>query len=96
MIGDLGTTPTEVETKLGLSFTLAHRWGCVLLLDEADVFLVERGKEDFKRNSLVSGMAILSAALSRFTTDFLFSTLNWHRRSLVSPVELFADLFFVF
>lgn len=23
-------------------FKLAHRWGCVLLLDEADVFLAKR------------------------------------------------------
>lgn len=23
-------------------FTLAHKWGCVLLLDEADVFLAKR------------------------------------------------------
>jgi hypothetical protein len=24
-------------------FKVAHRWGCVLLVDEADVFLAKRG-----------------------------------------------------
>lgn len=27
---------------MGRHFNLAHRWGCVLLLDEADVFLAKR------------------------------------------------------
>ncbi|EQB52527.1 hypothetical protein CGLO_07843 [Colletotrichum gloeosporioides Cg-14] len=33
---------------------MAHRWACVLLLDEADVFLAKRTKSDVKRNGLVS------------------------------------------
>lgn len=52
--GDLGTTASEVEEALETHFTLANRWGCVLLLDEADVFLAARAKEDFIRNGLVS------------------------------------------
>src|SRR6186713_134787 len=56
-VGDLGTTATEVEKALETSFNLASRWGCVLLLDEADVFLAERSRLDFTRNGLVSGMA---------------------------------------
>lgn len=55
-IGDLGTTATEVEKALEISFNLASRWGCVLLLDEADVFLAERSRLDFTRNGLVSGI----------------------------------------
>lgn len=39
---------------MGKNFKLAHRWGCVLLLDEADVFLAKRDKQDVKRNGLVS------------------------------------------
>lgn len=39
---------------MGKHFKLAHRWGCVLLLDEADVFLAKRNKSDVKRNGLVS------------------------------------------
>ncbi|RAH70526.1 P-loop containing nucleoside triphosphate hydrolase protein, partial [Aspergillus aculeatinus CBS 121060] len=51
---DLGTTAREVEQALEMHFTLANRWGCVLLLDEADVFLTARSKTDFIRNGLVS------------------------------------------
>jgi SpoVK/Ycf46/Vps4 family AAA+-type ATPase len=36
------------------NFQLAHRWGCVLLLDEADIFLQKRDKADIKRNAIVS------------------------------------------
>ncbi|KAL4878182.1 hypothetical protein BJY04DRAFT_221328 [Aspergillus karnatakaensis] len=52
--GDLGTTAAEVERSLETNFNLANRWGCILLLDEADVFLQSRSKQDFQRNSLVS------------------------------------------
>ncbi|KAI1126647.1 P-loop containing nucleoside triphosphate hydrolase protein [Nemania abortiva] len=53
--GDLGTTAKEVENSLEQNFTLASRWNSILLIDEADVFLAERTKEDFVRNSLVAG-----------------------------------------
>ncbi|KAK0707830.1 hypothetical protein B0H67DRAFT_323180 [Lasiosphaeris hirsuta] len=56
--GDLGTTAESVEasleTSLETNFSLANRWGCILLLDEADVFLAKRTPQDFKRNGLVS------------------------------------------
>ncbi|KAI0866397.1 hypothetical protein F4860DRAFT_499790 [Xylaria cubensis] len=52
--GDLGLSPSEVEWSLSNVFRLAHLWDCVLLLDEADVFLSQRSKLDMKRNALVS------------------------------------------
>ncbi|KAF2997548.1 hypothetical protein E8E13_000147 [Curvularia kusanoi] len=52
--GDIGTEPDKVETYLQLAFELGQRWNCVLLLDEADVFLEERTLTDLQRNSLVS------------------------------------------
>lgn len=52
--GDLGLTPSEVESSLNNTFYLASKWGCVLLLDEADVFLTQRSRLDLKRNALVS------------------------------------------
>lgn len=52
--GDLGTTAKDVESALEQNFALASRWGCILLLDEADVFLAQRTKEDFQRNGLVA------------------------------------------
>ncbi|KAK2812459.1 hypothetical protein FQN50_001460 [Emmonsiellopsis sp. PD_5] len=54
--GDIGTTASDAEQELETYCSLAHRWRCVLLLDEADVFLAKREKGDIKRNSLVSGM----------------------------------------
>ncbi|KAI8300657.1 hypothetical protein K4K59_001436 [Colletotrichum sp. SAR11_240] len=52
--GDLGMTPAEVESNLQSSFQLAQAWDCVLLLDEADVFLAERSQDNIARNALVS------------------------------------------
>ena len=54
LTGDLGTTAREVEKALETNFTLANGWDCILLLDEADVFLAERTKLDFQRNGLVA------------------------------------------
>lgn len=52
--GDIGDTAVEVEANLESNFQLAHKWGCVLLLDEADIFLQKRDKADIKRNAIVS------------------------------------------
>ena len=51
---DLGDGPSAIETNLKKIFRYGQRWKCVLLLDEADVFLMPRDKEDTKRNSIVS------------------------------------------
>ncbi|KAL1841759.1 hypothetical protein VTJ49DRAFT_6597 [Mycothermus thermophilus] len=52
--GDLGSTPDAVESSLTEIFHLANVWDCILLLDEADVFLEEREKSDLQRNAVVS------------------------------------------
>ncbi|KAL2058878.1 hypothetical protein ABVK25_000170 [Lepraria finkii] len=52
--GDVGTSADIVERYLNNVLTLGKEWNCVLLLDEADVFLEERSMSDLKRNSLVS------------------------------------------
>ena len=55
--GDIGSTAEQVEFRLNNYFDMAHKWGCVLLLDEADVFLARREKGgDLQRNGIVSGM----------------------------------------
>ncbi|KAI9891200.1 MAG: hypothetical protein M1814_003043 [Vezdaea aestivalis] len=51
--GDLGTFAHDVEERLRRVLDLASTWKAVVLLDEADVFLQERGK-DVNRNALVS------------------------------------------
>ncbi|KAK4206300.1 hypothetical protein QBC37DRAFT_381233 [Rhypophila decipiens] len=70
--GDLGTTAREVEQSLEGHFSLASRWGCILLLDEADVFLAARTKEDFIRNGLVAAFL----RVMEYYTGILFLTTN--------------------
>ncbi|KAI0421988.1 P-loop containing nucleoside triphosphate hydrolase protein [Xylaria grammica] len=52
--GDIGTDEVAMERELGKWLKLAHKWGAVMLIDEADVFLEKRMEADLKRNSLVS------------------------------------------
>ena len=52
--GDIGTQPEAVEKYLESVLHLGKIWGCVVLLDEADVFLEERSLADLQRNALVS------------------------------------------
>lgn len=52
--GDIGTKPEEVEKYLESVLHLGKNWGCVVLLDEADVFLEQRTLTDLERNALVS------------------------------------------
>ncbi|KAL8741987.1 MAG: hypothetical protein Q9190_005468 [Brigantiaea leucoxantha] len=51
---DIGTSGESVEKYLNTVLHLGKTWNCVLLLDEADIFLEERAMADLKRNSLVS------------------------------------------
>lgn len=52
--GDIGTKPEQVEKYLESVLHLGKIWGCVVLLDEADVFLEQRTLTDLERNALVS------------------------------------------
>lgn len=56
--GDLGITADAVERSLKDIFRYAHLWDCILLLDEADVFLTQRDRTDVERNALVSGTPV--------------------------------------
>lgn len=51
---DLGRDVSDIEKNLKKIFRYAQRWNCVLLLDEADVFLMPRDKSSTERNSIVS------------------------------------------
>ncbi|KAF4412792.1 ATPase family AAA domain-containing protein 3 [Colletotrichum fructicola] len=53
--GDIGTKAEDVEGYLETVLLLGKTWGCVVLLDEADVFLEERSLQNLERNALVSG-----------------------------------------
>ncbi|KAL6861984.1 hypothetical protein J3F83DRAFT_746348 [Trichoderma novae-zelandiae] len=70
--GDLGFTPESVETSLSEIFRLAHLWDCVLLLDEADVFITQRDRKDLERNALVS----VFLRMLEYYNGILFLTTN--------------------
>lgn len=53
--GELGISPTSVESQLTKIFDQAYKWNAVLLLDESDVYLEERGPGHLERNQLVCG-----------------------------------------
>jgi SpoVK/Ycf46/Vps4 family AAA+-type ATPase len=52
--GDIGTEPEGVEKYLDSVLYIGTAWECVVLLDEADVFLEERTQTDLQRNAVVS------------------------------------------
>lgn len=52
---DLGHEPELLEKSLLQYFRRANDWDAIVLLDEADVYLEKRSKNDLQRNSIVSG-----------------------------------------
>lgn len=52
--GDIGTKPEDVEKYLESVLYLGKTWGCVVLIDEAEVFLEQRSFDNLERNALVS------------------------------------------
>ncbi|KAE8371433.1 hypothetical protein BDV26DRAFT_302779 [Aspergillus bertholletiae] len=46
--------PATMEQSLKDTFRLAQVWDCIVLLDEADIFLAERVPSDLNRNAIVS------------------------------------------
>jgi len=51
---DLGTNAAYLGPKIKKVFEMATEWNAFILLDEADVFMVERSPADIVRNELVS------------------------------------------
>jgi hypothetical protein len=70
--GDLGTDARALESELNKIMDIAHSWGAVLLLDEADVFLEKRQHQDVHRNALVS----IFLRLLEYFQGILFLTTN--------------------
>ncbi|KAH7397487.1 P-loop containing nucleoside triphosphate hydrolase protein [Pyrenochaeta sp. MPI-SDFR-AT-0127] len=52
--GDVGTKAEDVEKYLESVLHLGKIWDCVVLLDEAEVFLEQRTLDNLQRNALVS------------------------------------------
>lgn len=69
--GALGVGPDTVEKNLRTIFECVSRWDCILLLDEADVFVGERGA-NLNQNAIVS---VFLRVLEYFT-GLMFMTTN--------------------
>lgn len=60
-IADLGSVSREIEENLTQFVTLAERWGCVLLMREADTILAQRTSFDREGNNITSSMSVASS-----------------------------------
>ena len=50
-----GRTHDSLERHLNTELARASKWGAVVLMDEADVFMQERSANEYSRNEQVSG-----------------------------------------
>ncbi|KAK4864887.1 hypothetical protein LT330_001510 [Penicillium expansum] len=70
--GDLGVDARGFETKLKGILQLIPKWGAMLLLDEADVFMEARDSTNLARNELVS----IFLRMLEYYEGILFLTTN--------------------
>lgn len=68
--GQLGITPESVQNGLTYTYENAARWGAVVLIDEADVYIRQRDG-DMEHNAVVAAMLI---ALERQTAISFMAT----------------------
>ncbi|KAL2919506.1 hypothetical protein HK105_201153 [Polyrhizophydium stewartii] len=71
-MGELGTTPDEMERRLSDVLDLCAEWNALTLIDEADVFLETRSSADVVRNAMVCVML----RLLEYHRGILFLTTN--------------------
>ncbi|KAF2181388.1 hypothetical protein K469DRAFT_740828 [Zopfia rhizophila CBS 207.26] len=70
-IADLGSTSREMEQNLTQFFQLAERWGCILLMREADALLEQRTRTDREGNNMTS---VFLDALEYFSGILILTT----------------------
>ncbi|KAI1777341.1 hypothetical protein F4818DRAFT_345505 [Hypoxylon cercidicola] len=70
--GELSIDKDRIEEQLRLIFQRIHRWGAILLLDEADTFMARRGEDSLERNALVS----ILLRMLEYQSGILFLTTN--------------------
>lgn len=71
-VGELGTTPSKLEESLDNVMKIASSWDAVILLDEVDVFAVNRIGASIERNAMT---AIFLRMLERYS-GVMFMTTN--------------------
>ena len=76
--GELGVSADAVDRQLVTILEITRRWGCVLLIDEADVFLSERG-QNLEKDTLVS---IFLRHIEYFRGILILTT---NRQSIIDP-----------
>ncbi|KAK1995570.1 P-loop containing nucleoside triphosphate hydrolase protein, partial [Colletotrichum falcatum] len=52
---DIGVEPQTIEENLRKWFKMAEKWGAIMLIDEADIYMERREIQDLERNHLVAG-----------------------------------------
>lgn len=86
--GELGIQADVLEERLSRIFQLAHHWNAVLLLDEADVYLEQRVRQDIARNGLVA-VFIRSLEYCKGVFFLTSNRLNEFDQAVCSRVHLF-------
>jgi SpoVK/Ycf46/Vps4 family AAA+-type ATPase len=71
-MGELGTTPEALEERLTDVLEVCTPWGALVLIDEAEMLLERRSKDDLVRNAMVCVML----RLLEYYTGILFLTTN--------------------
>ena len=71
-MGELGTTPEALEERLSDVLEVCTPWGALVLIDEAEMLLERRTKNDLVRNAMVCVML----RLLEYYTGILFLTTN--------------------
>jgi adenylate kinase family enzyme len=71
-VGECGTTPVELETKLARILEIANKWNAIILIDEADIYMEKRQNSDIVRNAMVG---IFLRLLERYQ-GIMFLTTN--------------------
>lgn len=55
-VADLGIDEMKMEKTLSEWLAKAVRWGAIVMIDEAEIYLESRNNDDLKRNALVTGI----------------------------------------
>ncbi|KAJ5384477.1 hypothetical protein N7517_002388 [Penicillium concentricum] len=53
-VADIGTKESEMEHRLAGWLDLAQRWNAIVLIDEADIYLARRERNELQRSALVT------------------------------------------
>lgn len=87
-VGDLGTNPEVMEGIMERIIEYCERWGAIILIDEADIFLEEREFSNIIRNALVSTFL----KFLEFNKGIMFLTTN-RLKSLDEAVKSRVNMF---